>query len=279
MKIKAGIRTLEEAEYFADGGAGEIYFGINGIPSHIKNPECNVNNASVPAIRKTIEYAHSRGCRMFVAVNEINAINLKTAIFKMRELMDCGLDGFIASSPEVVRNYPVVSPVPEWHLSSLAFCLNRAALDWYKSYGFSRFVIYQHFFPEESISFFANSGMESEVFFLSDDICVNMDGLCKGCTGTPGDGKKFCHRYYYAEGKKFHCRWIDIDTEIKCFYSYAKKAGWLKLVRLTDFSHRKKVFAYAKKLVAVAGRTDNYENFKKETFDIFKNMRRLRHEN
>lgn len=279
MKIKAGIRTLDEAEYFAEGGAGEIYFGINGIPSHIKNPECNIHGVSSSDIRNTVSYVHSRGCGVYVAVNEINAMNLDAAIKKMQELMECGLDGFIVSSPEVIKNYPLSGPVPKWHLSSLAFCLNRPALEWYKKYGFCRFVIYQHFFPEESMALFDNSGMESEVFFLSDDICVNMDGLCKGCTGTPGDGRKFCHRYFFAWGKKFHCSWIDIDTEISCFYRYAKKADWLKLVRLTSFDHRKKVFSYAKELISAADRFNNAEEFKRETFDIFKQMRNLRHEN
>jgi hypothetical protein len=280
MKIKAGVCNLDEIQFFAENGAGEVYFGLSVLPSHIRSPECNVSDFSVKEMTDIVSFAHSKQCGVYVAVNEINALYINEAISIMQKLMSCGIDGFIVSSPEVIMNYPETQHTPKWHLSSLAFCLNRYALEWYKKFGFSRFVIYQHFLPEESIRFFKDTGMESEVFFLSDDICANMDGLCKGCSGNLGERQKFCQRSFSYGQDCFKCLRFDIDTEIRTFYSYSRIADWLKLVRLTSsFSHRKKIFSVAKELLRLADSSLDLADFRKAGQSIFLNLRKMRNEN
>lgn len=271
---------MDEIQFFAENGAGEVYFGLSVLPSHIRSPECNVSDFSVKKMTDIVSFAHSKQCGVYVAVNEINALYINEAISIMQELMACGIDGFIVSSPEVIMNYPETQHTPKWHLSSLAFCLNRYALEWYKNFGFSRFVIYQHFLPEESIRFFKDTGMESEVFFLSDDICANMDGLCKGCSGNLGERQKFCQRSFSYGQDCFKCLRFDIDTEIRTFYSYSRIADWLKLVRLTSsFSHRKKIFSIAKELLRLADSSLDLADFRKTGQSIFLNLRKMRNEN
>ncbi|MCR4820915.1 MAG: U32 family peptidase [Elusimicrobiales bacterium] len=278
MKIKAGICSFDEAEWFISNGANELYFGLSDLPSHVDNLGENLCIGNRHDFENSIKFAHSHGCGLFVAVNDINVnvFGIDKALKKMQLLTECGIDGFIVASPEFILRYPKNAINPEWHLSCLAMCLNRPALSFYRSLGVKRFAVYQSLFPEEAISMFKDSGMESEVFLQADEICVNYDGLCQGCGGLFGN-KKFCQLPFSMPGssRKFHCIRPGLRADAHSFYVFAHNADWLKLVRKSDFSHRKQVFNFAKELLALVRESKDEEAFLSMSKQIFLDIRRL----
>ena len=278
MKIKQGISGFDELKYFADNGVNEVYFGLQELPSHVEDFADNVQGITSHNLAEAVDYAHSRKCGVFVAVNDINVnvYNIDKALDKMRFLMDCGVDGFIISSPEFVMKYPKKARHPEWHLSCLAMCVNRPSLEFYRDMGIRRFAIYQSITPEEAICMFKGSGMESEAFLQADEICVNFDGLCQGCGGLFGN-RKFCQSPFSLPktAKKFHCVRPGLRTDAHFFYSFFKSADWLKLVRKGTFEHRKRIFSIAKDLLSMAEKSNSEEEFWNKSEQKFLEIRRL----
>ena len=278
MRIKAGINSLNEAEWFINNGASELYFGLSDLPSHVDNLDENLRIENQREFEEAIKFAHSNGCRLFVAVNDINVnvFGIEKALRKMQFLTESGIDGFIVSSPEFILRYPKNAKKTEWHLSCLAMCLNSQSLSFYRSLGVNRFAVYQSLFPEEAILMFKNSGMESEVFLQADEICVNYDGLCQGCGGLFGN-KKFCQISFSIPGssRKFHCIRPGLRADMHSFYVFAHNADWLKLVRKSDFSHRKQIFDFAKELLALVRESKDEEDFFSMSKQIFLDIRRL----
>lgn len=278
MKIKQGISGFDELKYFADNGVNEVYFGLQELPSHVEDTEDNIHGLTAHNLKEAAEYAHSRNCGVFVAVNDINVnvFGIDKAIAKMQFLMECGIDGFIVSSPEFVMKYPKTGRQPEWHLSCLAMCVNRPSLEYYRRLGIRRFAIFQSITPEEAIFMFKNIGMESEAFLQADEICVNFDGLCQGCGGLFGN-KKFCQIPFSVKGqdKIFHCVRPGRRTDAHFFYSFYKNADWLKLVRKGTFEHRKKIFEMSKELLEMAEKSPSEEDFWKMSENKFLEIRRL----
>lgn len=261
MKIKVGISDLSEAKYFIDNGAGEIYFGINDVPSH--SPSVSIKNTSLDEIKKTVDYAHNKNCGVYVAVNDINTNTNPVITKKMFYVFEStNIDGFIVSSIEIIKNYPVSVKPPKWHLSTLGMCFNSFNLQFYKRYGISRYCIPQQLLPRESEYIFSqNPKIESEVFFILNEMCVNLDGICKGCFGNCKTQAKFCDDVLNIAGKKYSCGGFSVDEKLDYFYKYCKKADYLKLVRFGAYEHRKKVFSVAGKLLLLAKQADNEQQF------------------
>ena len=264
MKIKAGVSDLSEIIWFAERGADEIYLGFSDMPSHIGRQSYSIK-ADTADLKKAFADAHKHGSSIYAAVNEINGQDIKAVIEKMYfYFKETSVDGFIVSNPEIPSLWPSDIPVPSWHLSSLAQCFNSYSLKWYKKYGFSRFCVPQHMQIPEISSMFDVNGLETEVFFILNEMCLNIDGLCQGCSGL-NEESKLCKKVFDAEGKFFFCRSFPKDFLLEHFFYCSKHCSWLKLVRFNSFDRRKKIFLLAKKLIETADLTNDFNDFKKKT--------------
>lgn len=278
MRIKAGALTLDEMIWFAEKGAGEIYIALPDIPSHTGRSTYSIKG-SVNELSDVFRRVHAKGCKIFVAANETARLGLDNTIKKMLSFFEsCSPDGFIVANPQIPLSWPSKTSIPEWHLSSLALCFNSFALKWYEKAGFSRFCIPQHLLPEEADKMLLATNMQSEVFFVLGEMCSNLDGICKGCTGLD-ESTKFCLRTFNAAGRPFRCSVFSTDTLLRHLYMFSKTADWLKLVRFNNFEIRKSFFHTAEDLIEMAEKAPDFYNFISISEKTVREFLKLKYEN
>lgn len=277
MRIKVGACSLEEIEYFANAGAGEVYFGLSDIPSHVAASSRNIAKFDINRLVKTVRFAHEKDCGVYLAVNDINALDYGEIPQKMFELVNkAGIDGFIVSSLDLLHRYPQGGIKPQWHLSTLANCYNRSTIEFFRDKGFTRFVFPEQLMPEDVTSMLNIPNTEIEVFFLYDDSCMNFDSICLGCSPENLDnGRKFCGRSFFFPDGIYKPPDLSIETEARCMYFYSHTASWLKLVRKRGFERRKAVLAEVQKLLKLSEKCDNTDVFWEISRSVFLELRKI----
>jgi hypothetical protein len=264
MKIKIGIRNLQEAEYYLERGAEELSFGLKAIPSHCASQGFTGTPKQIAGM---VRRAHALRRKVFIVANDSNYRKPEAVAPALRAMAaETGVDGFIVSNPEIISAFPGGKPRVEWHLSTLAMCFNSEVLAFYREYGISRFIIPQHVMPAEAGAILAaRRGLEAEAFFILREMCINIDGLCYGCDGSSDFGYPdtiCCHRAFSAgKDKTFTMPKLTEAVKLEYFFDYSKHADVLKIARDGDTEKREIVFDEARALLKLAARHHSKARF------------------
>ncbi len=244
MKFTVGVKSAEEARYFLDNGADELYCGLAGLLNN-RLPRENLPGAEAAA--EIVRLAGRR--RVFLAVNEIVPAALYgRALDTLRWLGRRGLFGVILRDPaflsflrrERFRSYVT--------LSTLALCFNRRALEFFAELGVDRLVLPMQMTPENAAYALKNRlGIETEVFCQRLYYGVNVDSMCfLPCPQTAEDGdRKFpdftCLLPFRSAGGGYRMPMPGPEYMMNAFYDfyhggadYVKVARWPNTLRQAD---------------------------------------------
>ncbi|MDT8718484.1 U32 family peptidase [Clostridium sp. 19966] len=128
-ELLAPAGNLEKLKAAIEFGADAVYLGGSRL-----NLRAFADNFTTEQLREGIEFAHSRGKKVYVTVNIFphneELIGLEEYL---KELSDIGADAIIVSDAGIIMTAKEAVPELEIHLSTQANCTNyKAALFWHR---------------------------------------------------------------------------------------------------------------------------------------------------
>lgn len=205
-EILAPAGSLEKLKTAIDFGADAVYLG--GSKLNLRAFADNFNNDE---LKEGIEYAHSRGRKVYVTLNVFphneDLAGLEEYLIELNELK---VDALIVSDPGIIMTAREVIPEMELHLSTQANNVNlRAAQFWYKQ-GIKRIVLARELSLEEIKEIRRNLPLDCELeAFVHGSMCMSYSGRCllsnymTGRDANRGACAQPCrYKYYLMEEKR-----------------------------------------------------------------------------
>ena len=165
--------TLEKLKVAIDYGADAVFVGgqAYGLRSR-------AGNFTMEQMREGIEYAHSRGAKVYVAANMVtHEGNEEGAGAWFRELRDMGLDAVIISDPALIVICATEAPGLEIHLSTQASSTNYESFEFWKELGLTRVVLAREVTMAELAEIRKRTSVEIEAF-VHGAMCISYSGRC-----------------------------------------------------------------------------------------------------
>ncbi|WP_142414494.1 peptidase U32 family protein [Hathewaya massiliensis] len=205
-ELLAPAGNLEKLMTAIDFGADAVYLGGNKL-----NLRAFANNFDSEELKTGIEYAHTRGKRVYVTLNVFpHNEDLEGLEEYLLELYNLGVDAIIVSDPGIIMTAREVAPDLEIHLSTQANNVNwKAAKFWYNQ-GIKRIVLARELSIEEvrETKDKIPEDMEIEAF-VHGAMCMSYSGRCflsnyiVGRDSNRGQCAQPCrYKYYLMEEKR-----------------------------------------------------------------------------
>lgn len=202
IELLAPAGDLEKLKVAIDYGADAVYFAgeIFGMRKAAKN-------FSVDQISEGVEYAHSRGKKVYMTLNIIpHNEDIDELQSYLETIKDLDIDAFIMADPGAMLMVKEMLGDVEIHLSTQANNTNALSAKFWQSQGVSRIVLARELSLEEIKDITAkNPEMEFEVF-IHGAMCISYSGRClisqymTGRDANQGDCAQSCRwRYHLVE--------------------------------------------------------------------------------
>ena len=197
MKIVAPAGNMERFKAAISATADEIYLGLKGYGARR-----NADNFTLEELKEAIDYAHSRGSRIFLTLNTIMTNSEIEVLYpKLKELYNHGLDAIIVQdlgyADYLHKNFPSI----EIHGSTQMTVANHYEINYLKELGFTRIVLPRELSFNEIKEIREKTDMELEVF-VSGSLCISFSGNCYmssfigGRSGNRGMCAQPCRKEY-----------------------------------------------------------------------------------
>ncbi|MGL4730475.1 MAG: peptidase U32 family protein [Clostridium sp.] len=174
-EILAPAGNLEKLKTAINFGADAVYLGGSKL-----NLRAFADNFSNEELKEGIEYAHSRGRKVYVTLNVFpHNEDLAGLEEYLKELYDLGTDAIIVSDPGIIMTAREVVPNLEIHLSTQANNVNyKSAIFWHKQ-GVKRIVLARELTLEEikDIKKRIPETLDLEIF-VHGSMCMSYSGRC-----------------------------------------------------------------------------------------------------
>lgn len=205
-EILAPAGNLEKLKTAILFGADAVYLGGSKL-----NLRAFADNFSDKELIEGIEFAHSRGKRVYVTVNVFpHNEDLEELEPYLKDLENMKVDAIIVSDPGIIMTAKEVAPKLEIHLSTQANNVNwKSALFWYKQ-GVKRIVLARELSFEEIKEMREKLPQDCELeAFVHGSMCMSYSGRCllsnymTGRDANRGECAQPCrYKYYLMEEKR-----------------------------------------------------------------------------
>ncbi|MBE6068317.1 MAG: U32 family peptidase [Clostridium lundense] len=205
-EILAPAGSLEKLKTAITFGADAVYLGGSKL-----NLRAFANNFSDDELKEGIEFAHTRGKRVYVTVNVIpHNEDLDGLEEYLVNLYNTGVDAIIVSDPGIIMTAREVAPNLEIHLSTQANNVNyKSATFWYKQ-GVKRIVLARELSLEEIEGVRENIPEDCDLeAFVHGSMCMSYSGRClisnymTGRDSNRGECAQPCrYKYFLVEEKR-----------------------------------------------------------------------------
>ncbi len=173
------IELLAPAGSFAalraavENGADAVYLG-----GSMFSARQYANNFSYKELIEAVEYAHSRGMKIHVAVNTLLANHeIKDLINYLYQLAEAQVDAIIVQDLGVAKLIRTALPDMELHGSTQMAVHNSAGVNFLEEMGFTRVVLAREVSLENISRIRENSSIELETF-VHGALCISYSGQC-----------------------------------------------------------------------------------------------------
>lgn len=205
-ELLAPAGNLEKLKTAINFGADAVYLGGSKL-----NLRAFADNFTDEELREGVEYAHSRGKKIFVTINVFphneDLIGLEEYL---KHLYNLNVDAIIVSDPGIIMTAREVVPDLEIHLSTQANNVNwKSAIFWHKQ-GVKRIVLARELSLEEIKGIKRNIPESCELeAFIHGSMCMAYSGRCvisnymTGRDSNRGQCAQPCrYKYYLVEEKR-----------------------------------------------------------------------------
>ena len=200
IEILAPAGSMESLYAAINKGADAIYLGGNKFSAR-----AYASNFDNENILKAIDYAHSYGVKVYVALNTIlKESEIKEAIKYAGYLYEIGVDALIIQDLGLFKNLKKLYPKMELHASTQMTIHNGEAAQYFTEKGFSRIVLSREMTIDEIKHISTNLDIETEIF-IHGAICISYSGQCLmssvigGRSGNRGRCAQPCRMEYTLE--------------------------------------------------------------------------------
>ncbi|HOJ10586.1 MAG TPA: U32 family peptidase C-terminal domain-containing protein [Clostridiales bacterium] len=175
IELLAPAGNLEKLKMAIIYGADAVYLGgeAYGLRAY-------ADNFSLEEMKEGIEYAHSRGKRVYVTMNIIphnsDLIGIQDYAAQMQRI---GADALILSDPGIFMLVKEAAPEMEIHLSTQANNTNWASAQFWYEHGIKRIILARELSLKEigEIRHKVNKKLELEIF-IHGAMCISYSGRC-----------------------------------------------------------------------------------------------------
>ncbi|WDP92951.1 MAG: U32 family peptidase [Desulfobacter sp.] len=214
-------------------GADAVYCGLK-----IFSARMEADNFSVEELGRLTRLAHSKGVKVYVAMNSIikesEIDKTRRILAKLANFAD--VDALIIQDPAVVRLAQQAGYEGEFHLSTLGNCTHPEGLGAAAKAGFSRVVLPREFNLDEirAMASAVPGGMDLEVF-IHGALCYSVSGRCYwsswfgGKSALRGRCVQPCRRMYEQKNQKqrhFSCMDFSVDVLAKVLREIPEVTTW-----------------------------------------------------
>lgn len=205
-EILAPAGNLEKLKTAILFGADAVYLGGSKL-----NLRAFADNFSDEELKEGIEFAHSRGKRVYVTINVFpHNEDLEGLEEYLIQLQNLNVDAILVSDPGIIMTAREVVPNLEIHLSTQANNVNwKSGLFWHKQ-GVKRIVLARELSIEEIKGIRAKLPKDCELeAFVHGSMCMSYSGRCvisnymTGRDANRGQCAQPCrYKYYVVEEKR-----------------------------------------------------------------------------
>jgi len=259
MRIVAGVKAYDEAEWLLAHGAAEVYGGVSGLPNHRDADQCIRTDAEFVRIARL---ARRRGRRALLALNEACfEADYPEVARRARALVRAGVAGVVVTELPLLHHLLASGLKTDFIISSLALTFNSRTLDYYRGLGVKRVILPFQLMPHEAGRLVRNPhGIETEVFFHADFCCVNVDPACR----LDGWLKRYqvCRFAYRSGGRPFRMPEANVPQKLEAVYGFFH-AGvqYLKVIRRESFAEQMEIFKQARVMLRLLETGASWEDF------------------
>lgn len=224
IELLAPAGNREKLEVAIHYGADAIYLG--GTSYSLRK---RADNFSLKEMKDSIEYAHKRDVRVYVAVN-IFARNQDLSFIPeyLLELERMGADAIIASDPGVMRIARDTVPGLPLHVSTQANTTNWSCARFWEELGASRINLARECSLKEIGEIKEKTDVELEIL-VHGSMCISYAGRCllssymTGRDSNRGDCAQPCRWEYYLMESKRPEQYFRIDEDERGTYIFNSK--------------------------------------------------------
>lgn len=259
MKTVVGVKTFAEAETMLRLGADELYGGYAEVPNH-RLPSQSFQ--TLAELKAAVRLAKAAGKKFSLLLNQpCFGPKYDEALGAAAELDREGLGACIVRELPMLEKLNALKLRAKLTVSSLALCFNLPAMRRYRELGASRVVLPFQLTPEEAAPLLKNRlGLETEVFFHGDFCCVNVDPACR--LWSLKHVIQTCRYTYCGRGGGWKMPEANAPEKMRSVYGfYHGGAGYLKMVRMENFSDEIEVFKFARMLTELLKKGPGEEDF------------------
>ncbi|MBC2579005.1 U32 family peptidase [Clostridium sp. DJ247] len=205
-ELLAPAGNLEKLKTAINFGADAVYLGGSKL-----NLRAFADNFTDEELKEGVEYAHSRGKKVFVTMNVFpHNEDLNGLEEYLKNLYELKVDAIIVSDPGIIMAAREVVPELELHLSTQANNVNwKSAKFWYNQ-GIKRIVLAREMSLEEIKDIRNNIPESCEIeSFIHGSMCMAYSGRCvisnymTGRDSNRGQCAQPCrYKYYLVEEKR-----------------------------------------------------------------------------
>ena len=173
-ELLAPAGNCEKLTYAVHYGANAVYCALDRF-----GMRASAGNFTPEEFAKGVEYAHSRGAKVYCAMN----VNPRDADFGVlpeyiKTVAEAGADAFIASDPGVIDCIFSRVPNAAVHLSTQVSTVNSAAVKFWQRQGIKRIVLARELSLEEIKRIRENVPDIELECFVHGAMCVSYSGRC-----------------------------------------------------------------------------------------------------
>ena len=174
LELLAPAGSPEKMRYAFAYGADAVYMGIPDFSMRVR-----VNTFTGDDVKKSIEYAHSIGKKIYVTVNIVaHNDHLKRLPPYLKKLNEWQPDALIVSDPGVMAMVKKYAPNLAIHLSTQANATNAETVKFWHNQGLERVVLGREVTLEE-IKEIHKAVPKCEIeYFVHGAMCMSYSGRC-----------------------------------------------------------------------------------------------------
>lgn len=173
IELLSPAGDIERLKFAFLYGADAVYLGGKNF-----GLRANATNFSNEELRKSVEYAHCLGKKVYVTVNIVfHNEDLEGLKEYLQFLKEIRVDAIIVSDPIVIKTVKDNNLELEIHLSTQASTLNSRAAKFYLEQGVKRIVLAREASKRDIERIKKETGMDLECF-IQGAMCTSISGRC-----------------------------------------------------------------------------------------------------
>ncbi len=226
-ELLAPAGSLEKAKVAFMYGADAVYAGTSKLSLRTR---ADMNSDT---LKDTIEYAHSIGKKVYVALNIYAHDEDYDEIEKeVRRLDEIHADAIIASDVGVIEKIKEIAPNMEIHISTQANTVSLHSANFWAKYGARRVILARELNKENIKYIMENKSKDLEIeMFIHGAICFAYSGRCylskylNGRCANLGDCAQSCRWQYNLTASEVNNpdSKINVDFDEKGTYIFSSK--------------------------------------------------------